>query len=81
MSAMWRPFCLGLIMNPVPGEPLGIDLLLIYQIYRSTKGSPFPFYWHGLTLITAWINNHMPRKVWDELIIHSQILTVAPLML
>ena len=25
-----------------------------------------PFYWHGLTLIPAWISNHMPIKVWDE---------------
>ena len=27
-----------------------------------------PFYWHGLTLIPAWISNYMPRKVWDEII-------------
>ena len=26
-----------------------------------------PFYKHGLTLIPAWISNHMPRKVWDEI--------------
>ena len=26
-----------------------------------------PFYWHGLTLIPAWINNNMPSKVWDEI--------------
>ena len=24
-------------------------------------------YWHGLTLISAWINNHMPSKVWDDI--------------
>ena len=24
-----------------------------------------PFYWHGLTLISAWISNHMPSKVWN----------------
>ena len=29
-----------------------------------TQGS---FYWHGLTFIPAWINNHMPSKVWDEI--------------
>ena len=22
---------------------------------------------HGLTLIPAWISNHMPCKVWDEI--------------
>ena len=27
-----------------------------------------PFYWHGLTLIPAWISNHMPCKVSDEII-------------
>ena len=25
------------------------------------------FYQHGLTLIPAWISNHMPGKVWDEI--------------
>ena len=25
------------------------------------------FYWHGLTCIPAWIRNHMPSKVWDEI--------------
>ena len=27
-----------------------------------------PFYYHGLTLIPAWINNHTPSNVWDEFI-------------
>ena len=26
-----------------------------------------PFYYHELTLIQAWISNHMPRKVLDEI--------------
>ena len=26
-----------------------------------------PFYKHGLTLILAWISNHMPSKMWDEI--------------
>ena len=26
-----------------------------------------PFYLHGLTLITTWISNHMPSKVWVEI--------------
>ena len=25
------------------------------------------FYYHGLTLIPAWISNYMPRKVWGEI--------------
>ena len=26
-----------------------------------------PFYWHGLTLIPAWISNHIHPKVWAEI--------------
>ena len=26
-----------------------------------------PFYLHGLTLIPAWIWNHIHYKVWDEI--------------
>ena len=26
-----------------------------------------PFYQHGWTVILAWISNHMPSKVWDEI--------------
>ena len=25
-----------------------------------------PFYWHGLTSISAWVSNHMSNKLWDE---------------
>ena len=25
------------------------------------------FYYHGLTFIPAWISNHMPSEVWDEI--------------
>ena len=28
---------------------------------------PDLLYWHGLTLIPAWISNHMPGKIWDEI--------------
>ena len=24
-------------------------------------------YWYGLTLITVWISNHVPSKMWDEI--------------
>ena len=27
-----------------------------------------PLYWHGLTLILAWISNHMPSNMWDEIV-------------
>ena len=26
-----------------------------------------PFYYNGLTLILAWMNNHMLSEVWDEI--------------
>ena len=26
-----------------------------------------PFYSHGSILIPAWISNHKPSKVWDEI--------------
>ena len=33
----------------------------------------------GLTLIPVWICNYIDYKLWDELLIDSQTLTVAPL--
>ena len=26
-----------------------------------------PFYYHGLTLIPAWISNHQTSKMWDAI--------------
>ena len=40
---------------------------------KNTYG---PFYLHGLILILAWINDHMPGTVWFKFIIHSQTSTV-----
>ena len=37
-----------------------------YKLVINPSGGSF--YWHGLTLIPAGISNHMPRKVWDEII-------------
>ena len=33
-------------------------------VIMDTSGS---FSWHGLTLIPAWISNHMPSKAWYEI--------------
>ena len=41
-----------------------LDLEPERVIKNNTRG---PFYHHGLTLIPAWINNHMPWKVWAEI--------------
>ena len=26
-----------------------------------------PFYWHGFTLLSAWISNYIHYKMWDEI--------------
>ena len=49
-------FCCGYLMEDV--------LYILYDYSISARGS---FYWHGLTLITACISNHMPGKMWDEI--------------
>ena len=38
----------------------------------TLKPNPNPkfikaFYYHGLTLTQAWMNNRMTRKMWDEI--------------
>ena len=34
------------------------------QLWSATRA---PFHWHGLTLISTWINDHITYKVWDEI--------------
>ena len=43
---------------------LWINLIHSLNCVRNFSG---PFSLHGLTLIPAWISNHMPSKVWDEI--------------
>ena len=38
-----------------------------------------PLYWHGLTLILAWLSNYFHDKIWDEIAYPFLNLTVAPL--
>ena len=35
-----------------------------------------PFYWHGLTLIPAWISNYIHYKMWDEINFNSTFVEV-----
>ena len=50
-----------------------ISILLKYHV--AMKNTPMTFilyqgpffYYHGLTINTAWISNHLPNKVWDEI--------------
>ena len=38
---------------------------------RQSRALGNPFYWHGLTLIPAWISNHTPSKFWDEIVLSN----------
>ena len=38
--------------------------VILKDIGKISRGY---FYWHGLTLIPAWISNHIPSKMWDEI--------------
>ena len=38
-----------------------------------------PFYWHGFTLIPAWISNHTPSKMWDEITYPFPNFNIVPL--
>ena len=42
------------------------DCPFMYKDYHYKDGRGL-LYWHGLTLIRAWISNQMPIKVWDEI--------------
>ena len=47
-----------------------IDFLAFVEGNRLSLSNLYPrapFYKHGYTLIPAWISNHMPSKVWDEI--------------
>ena len=43
---------------------LNSEIALVVDPSSTTSG---PFYLHGLTLILAWISNHMASKMWDEI--------------
>ena len=40
--------------------------------FEFAKGTWDLFYWCGLTLIPAWINNYIQYKVWKEIIYQFQ---------
>ena len=39
----------------------------LHGMAHRLKKSWIPFYWHGLTLIPAWISNYIHYKVRDEI--------------
>ena len=52
-------------------EPMIVTLLTHICVTRpqwvNTLTASGPFNHHGLTLISAWIRNYMPSKVWDAI--------------
>ena len=64
-----RPFFVKSPPTPGPPSPPPHNFsALWWHRYLKFCGH---FYEHGLTLISAWISNHMPGKVWVKLLIHS----------
>ena len=45
----------------------GKAMLFRHSQHHGYRGPGAPFYLHGLTIIPAWISNHMTSKVWDEI--------------
>ena len=41
--------------------------MLMKMVQVHTLNTYGTFYQYGLTSIPAWISNHMPSKVWDEI--------------
>ena len=56
-------------------------LIFRLQPYNWMANPPIigSFYQHGVILIPAWMTNHMPGIVWDEINIYSQTSTMQPL--
>ena len=48
--------------SSINGKAVGMDVEVVGS--SPTCG---PFYWHGLTLIPAWINNYIHYKMCDEI--------------
>ena len=53
-------------------KPSAAVMLTVKSDMFSISGASLltwgPFYWHGLTLIQAWISNYIPSKLWVEII-------------
>ena len=43
------------------------NIYIFHQLKIASCGRFYIKVKHGLTLIPAWISNHMPSKVWDEI--------------
>ena len=39
----------------------------VYTQQCDIQTTSAPFYWHGLTLIPAWISNHIHYEMYDEI--------------
>ena len=45
----------------------GLEMEMGFSFKRKLTAPSGRFYQHGLTLIPAWISNHAPSIVWDEI--------------
>ena len=68
----WHIYAWGslvLFCNSYTIHKLTLHKVTEYQQYvrENQKTISSPFYWHGITLIPAWISNHMSNKVWYEI--------------
>ena len=66
-SPLWR-HCNGELLFHISINPVDIGRIITTQcshcLFSQTRS---PFYWHGLTLIPAWICNHMSSEEWNEI--------------
>ena len=67
-SAAWLGTHYQRVLIPIQYTVLG-DAVITRPVFSQppTIDTYGPFYKHGLTLIPAWIGNHMHYKVWDEI--------------
>ena len=68
-----KSFRTGNIVRQI-GSRCAFELSGKHDDFIEASGS---FYYHGLTLIPAWISNHIYDKIWLKLLIHSQTSTVT----
>ena len=61
----------GLVQGCCNSSALAMELLRSwtkpsFEVWYPPISPGASFYWHGLTLIPAWISNYIHYKVWDE---------------
>ena len=60
-----KPTMLIFLLNLCVVYNFGVIYLHLFSFLNTKTSSEVYFY--GLTVIPAWISNHMPCNVWDEI--------------